>query len=112
MPAPPARASVSQYGRCQAPLRTAVVPLPLLARHAGLIAVVIVWGGLREGVAVALVLALPDTLPQREAVASGILGLVVWTLIGQGLLVGPVMRWAGIRRAATSGPQAASSGPR
>ena len=110
-----------------------VVPLPLLARYAGLVAIVVlatlasralivygftalvarpgaplpaawrhvmVWGGLRGGVAVALVLALPPMLPQREAVAAAILGTVVWTLIGQGLLMRPVMQWAGFERTA------------
>ena len=112
-----------------------VVPLPLLARYAGLIGIVIfaalvaraisiygftallarraapfpmawrhvmVWGGLRGGVAVALVLTLPPVLPQREAVAAGVLGTIVWTLVGQGLLVRPIMQLAGLARTASS----------
>jgi CPA1 family monovalent cation:H+ antiporter len=66
-------------------------PVPVAWRH------VLVWSGLRGGVAVALVLALPPMLPRRDGVAAAILGLVVWTLIGQGLLVEPVMRWTGLR---------------
>lgn len=66
-------------------------PVPMAWRH------VLVWSGLRGGVAVALVLALPPVLPQRDAVAAAVLGLVVWTLIGQALLVEPLMRWTGVR---------------
>jgi CPA1 family monovalent cation:H+ antiporter len=69
-------------------------PVPMAWRH------VLVWSGLRGGVAVALVLALPPMLPQRGAVAAAVLGLVVWTLIGQALLVEPLMRWTGLRVAA------------
>jgi len=38
-------------------------------------------------------------LPQRAAVAAAVLGLVVWTLIGQALLIEPLMRWTGLRAA-------------
>jgi CPA1 family monovalent cation:H+ antiporter len=66
-----------------------------------------VWSGLRGGVAVALLLALPPELPSRDAVAAGILGLVIWTLIGQGLLVEPLLRWTGLRAARPSWADAA-----
>jgi CPA1 family monovalent cation:H+ antiporter len=67
-------------------------PFPAAWRH------VLIWGGLRGGVAVALVLALPADLANRTTVAAGILGLVVWTLIVQSPLMRPVMRWAGLAR--------------
>jgi monovalent cation:H+ antiporter, CPA1 family len=79
-------------------------PVPPAWRH------VLVWSGLRGGVAVALVLALPAGLPYRDAAAAGILGLVIWTLIGQGLLVEPVMRWTGLRAPARGTAAAADGG--
>lgn len=65
-------------------------PVPVAWRH------VLVWSGLRGGVAIALVLGLPPGLPGRDAVEAAVFGLVLFTLIGQGLTVRPVMRWAGL----------------
>jgi len=67
---------------------------------------VLVWGGLRGGVALALVLDLPAVLPDagsaglpgREAVAAAVLGLVVFTLLGQGLTIRLVMQAVGLLR--------------
>ena len=78
-------------------------PLPMAWRH------VMVWGGLRGGVAVALVLTLPPMLPQRDAVAAAVLGTIVWTLVGQGLLMRPVMQLVGLERT-PSGTRAAPEG--
>jgi CPA1 family monovalent cation:H+ antiporter len=66
-------------------------PVPAAWRH------ILVWSGLRGGVAIALVLDLPAGLPARAAVEAAVFGLVVFTLLGQGLTVRPVMRWAGLR---------------
>ncbi len=65
-------------------------PVPVAWRH------VLVWSGLRGGVAIALVLDLPAGLPGREMVQAAVFGLVLVTLLGQGLTVRPVMRWAGL----------------
>jgi CPA1 family monovalent cation:H+ antiporter len=70
----------------------AASPVPVAWRH------VLVWSGLRGGVAIALVLGLPRGLPGREAVEAAVFGLVLFTLVGQGLAVRPVMRWTGLLR--------------
>jgi monovalent cation:H+ antiporter, CPA1 family len=57
---------------------------------------VLVWGGIRGGVAIALALGLAPGLPGREAIIAAVFGLVVFTLLVQGLSIQPVMRWAGL----------------
>jgi monovalent cation:H+ antiporter, CPA1 family len=95
--------AVTVYG-FTAWLARPTAPIPAAWRH------ILVWSGLRGGVAVALVLALPPALPYRDAAAAGVLGLVVWTLIGQGWLVEPLVRWTGVR-ARGRAPAAAVDAP-
>jgi CPA1 family monovalent cation:H+ antiporter len=68
--------------------------IPAAWRH------VLFWGGLRGGVAIALVLDLAAGLPGRDDVAAAVFGLVVFTLIGQGLSMQPLMRRVGLVLAA------------
>jgi len=56
----------------------------------------LVWGGLRGGVAIALALNLDRAVPGREALVAAAFGMVVFTLLVQGLSIGPVVRWAGL----------------
>jgi len=56
----------------------------------------LIWGGLRGGVAIALALGLDRAMPGREAIVAGAFGVVVFTLLVQGLSIRPVMRWAGL----------------
>lgn len=60
---------------------------------------VLVWGGLRGGVAIALVLTLPNALPGRHEVATAVYGLVVFTLLAQGLTMHRLLRRVGLLRA-------------
>jgi len=77
------------YSLTARPLR-GTAPIPAAWRP------VLVWGGLRGGVALALVLDLPADLPGREPVAAAIFGLVVFTLLGQALTMKPLMRAVGL----------------
>lgn len=54
------------------------------------------WGGLRGGVAIALVLGLNQRLPGRDAIVAGTFGLVVFTLLAQGLSVRSLVRRVGL----------------
>ncbi|HKX18943.1 MAG TPA: cation:proton antiporter [bacterium] len=73
----------------------AAIPVPW--RH------VLVWGGLRGGMAVALVLSLAPDLPGRHEIASGVYGLVLFTLLVQGLSIGILLRRVGLLREPASG---------
>ncbi|MEO1134775.1 MAG: sodium:proton antiporter, partial [Cyanobacteria bacterium J06639_1] len=49
------------------------------------------WGGLRGSVSIALALSLPVTLPGREAVIETVFGVVLFTLLVQGLTIRPLL---------------------
>ncbi|PPS45438.1 Na+/H+ antiporter [Chroococcidiopsis sp. TS-821] len=49
------------------------------------------WGGLRGSVAIALALSVPVTLPQRTTIVSVVFGVVLFTLLVQGLTTKPLV---------------------
>lgn len=56
---------------------------------------VLVWGGLRGGLSMVLALSLPTSFPQRELLVDMTFGVVLLSILVQGLSVAPVLRWAG-----------------
>lgn len=57
---------------------------------------ILFWGGLRGAVALAGALSLPDDFPYRAELLAMTYGAVLFTLIAQGLTVGPLVRWLGM----------------
>lgn len=60
--------------------------LPIAWRH------LLFWGGLRGSISMALALSLPATLPAREGIVIATFGVVLFTLIVQGLTIEPLVR--------------------
>jgi len=52
---------------------------------------VLTWGGLRGGISVALALSLPAS-PEKEAIVTVCYAVVVFSIIVQGLTIGPLVR--------------------
>ena len=71
---------------------------------------ILTWGGLRGGLAVALALSLPATMP-RELLVGITYVVVVFSIIGQGLTIGPLVRWLGVGTAAARGPRRPAQPP-
>lgn len=69
------------------------VPLPASWQH------VLVWGNMKGSLTLALALALPVTVPQRSLLISLVFGVVLVSLVTQGLSLGPLMRWLRISEA-------------
>jgi CPA1 family monovalent cation:H+ antiporter len=59
---------------------------------------VIFWGGLRGAVALALVLALPLSLPYRDMIVGFTIIVVIFTILVCGTTVGPLIRVLGLSR--------------
>ena len=53
---------------------------------------VAVWGGLRGALALALALSLPSTFPNREQLLSLTFGVVIFSILVQGLTMKPLLR--------------------
>ncbi len=53
---------------------------------------VLVWGGLRGSLSIALVLSLPNAMPGREQLVTMVFGTVTFSLLVQGLTLGPLLR--------------------
>jgi monovalent cation:H+ antiporter, CPA1 family len=62
---------------------------------------VLSWSGLRGALALVLALSLPAAIPQRELVITITVGVVVLSIIVQGLTVSPLLGWLGLRTAHT-----------
>lgn len=54
---------------------------------------VLLWGGLRGSVSIALALSVPAVLPDREKIIATVFGAVLFTLLVQGLTIQPLLKW-------------------
>lgn len=63
-------------------------------------AAVLTWGGLRGGLSMVLALALPDELPHRELIVAMTFGVVILSILVQGITMGPLLRRLGLVGAA------------
>jgi monovalent cation:H+ antiporter, CPA1 family len=53
---------------------------------------VVVWGGLRGALALALALSLPSTFPYRDQILDLTFGVVIFSIVVQGLTIKPLLR--------------------
>jgi CPA1 family monovalent cation:H+ antiporter len=61
-------------------------------------ALVLTWGGLRGGLSMVLALALPPSFPHRDLLITMTFGIVVLSILFQGLTLSPLLRRLGIAR--------------
>jgi CPA1 family monovalent cation:H+ antiporter len=59
---------------------------------------VLFWGGLRGSLSIALALSLPASVGDRRLLVSMIFAVVLFSLLGQGLTLGPLLRALGFRQ--------------
>ncbi len=69
---------------------------------------ILVWGGLRGALALALALGLPNTIPYRNEIITLSFAIVAFSVVVQGLTVTPLMRALGLLKHA--GPHQEKSG--
>ncbi len=63
---------------------------------------VLTWGGLRGGLSMVLALSLPRTFPHRELIVTMTFGVVVASILVQGLTMGPLLRRLGLAASGSS----------
>jgi CPA1 family monovalent cation:H+ antiporter len=69
--------------------------------------ITVVFAGMRGGLSLALALALPPTLPFRDEIVDAVFGVVLFTLIVQGVALEPLLRRLGFQ-SGSGGPSLSS----
>lgn len=69
--------------------------------------VTVVLAGMRGGLSLALALAIPETLPYREEIVDAVIGVVLFTLVVQGVALEPVLQRLGFQ-SGSGGPSLSS----
>lgn len=72
-----------------------LIPFALARRWLGLdrnAPLMLTWGGLRGGISVALALSIDDALPQKDFIVTITYAVVLFSVIGQGLTMGHLIR--------------------
>lgn len=64
---------------------------------------ILAWGGLRGALSMVLALSIPDAFPQRDLLITMTFGVVILSILAQGVTVGPALRWLGLTRPARDG---------
>lgn len=59
---------------------------------------ILTWGGLRGALSMVLAVSIPESFPQRDLLVTMTFGVVVLSILIQGVTVGPTLRWLGLRR--------------
>ncbi len=57
---------------------------------------VMIWGGLRGSLSMALALSLPSDFPGRQVILTLVFGVVAFSLLVQGLTMKPLLKWMGL----------------
>ena len=70
--------------------RPSKLKLPLAYQH------VLVWGGLRGALALALALAIPETVAERGPIIAAAFVVVAFSILVQGLTMPQLVRWLGV----------------
>jgi monovalent cation:H+ antiporter, CPA1 family len=73
--------------------------------------VVLTWGGLRGALSMVLALALAEDFPERALVIRLTFGVVILSILLNGVTVGPLLRWLGLDAASSPRPTAAVARP-
>jgi CPA1 family monovalent cation:H+ antiporter len=80
--------ALAVYGCCAAFMRTSQ-RVSLAHQH------LLVWGGLRGALALALALSLPPDMPERDDAISATFAVVAFSILVQGLTMSPMLRLLG-----------------
>jgi len=67
-------------------------------RFSGRWAAVLGWGGLRGALPMVLALSIPASVPHRSFIITITFGVVILSILGQGLTIAPLLRYLGVAR--------------